>query len=530
MQLQRRHAASLAILALISTVPAAGQATSRQWALGERQGPLSVAPLGMLSRTSGKTELLIRRAGPVAKAPEQWSTERFGSATLGHPDFSAAFVLAGLNRATPTPLMASELELGAISTGGDIIPQVLQGMPQLGRIDLQQATSWFFLSVTVAPKTTPHGLSGSTLRSLQTTESDIINYYSEESGGLEEELIDSTIVEQVARQVGFPSGAQDLVGLDWNMGLISEDPTGAQALALAPVRDKLYFTVSREWATKNPGHVIVATGAPFALAPDCIYSMTWESQGVSGLGWSAPALEFADSALFSDPGTSRAIDGLSVHALPGESRRVVLSTDLASGDPDQLLIYEEGVLASAVPLRTPLGNLFSEELGLNGVFSTDPDEVNGTCGRDPESPSFNVALAMPVPQPVEPGGEPKNNEKDPVDVEPGEDPVVTVGLSAVVSPLAKTLYLQATGAEPEVAVLAAFSVGLPANGIFIDELITPPQWFELGYVAVDPEHGTADLNLSLGGVPALGDTCLRVAFLDAKGIQLARSSLSVLIL
>lgn len=511
--LQRRFLlAPLSLAALAST--SAAQASSHQWVLGERQGQNSAAPLGLLHRSALDTQVLVRGSGTVSAPPAEWSSERFGMANAVAPDFSTTALLQGLNRGTPAGLEATSFELASMSSGGDVMPTFLPS----GEMVFSPATAWFTLTVNVAPKASTTGLPGTTLRSLETTAGDVISYTAEGSTSFDPELVDATYIEQTVDQQGFDDNDTDLVGLDWNMGLIATDPFSQRSMLFAPVRDKFYFSVTREWETKNPGHLVISpTSQIMQLEPNAIYVMQWQPDMAGAFEWSAPTMAFSPAQLWEDPEADNAIDALSVYEPPNGTTRVILSTDLASNAEDQLMVFQPGTTALATTLRTVNGKAFSEELGLKPMTAVDPDDVDGTCGRDPEAGIYSGSIATPL------GGTHVDGKAE-------------LGLSAVISaelgPKDQTLWnldLHATGLVIDDMSFTVFSIGWPTNpGPFVDLGATPVTWHAIALGEPDVKLGTTAARLPFDPTLSFGPTCVQAVQYSSNAKSIAMSGVSII--
>lgn len=491
---------------LLATTTASAQ-TSTQWLLNQRQGAFSIDGVGLLTRNASTTSLVIRAAGTAPSAPTGWSAATYGAAATDHPDFSQAALLAGINRGVDIADHATVFELASMSTGGDVIPPIETASPLEGRLDMSGAP-WFSLSFTVDSLDTS-GVANSTLESTAAAPDSIVSYYDENSSGIEAGLIDSTVIEQTPTQLGFGASVPELIGMDWNMALISSDVSTTRGRVVAPVRDKFYFTVSRDWATANPDHVIqVATpsGTPesHALEPDHVYVMTWAASSGT-YEWSAPEIAVTDVELFDERVWTKAIDALSVHEFGADGLRLIFSTDLASEDDSQFLAYQTGMTAAAV-LRTSAGAFYSSEVGLKEPGTPDPDEVDSTCGRDPEAAVYNGAFGTPE------------------SYVPAHPNAPRLGLSVIIDDLTPTIgnreiHLSATGI-PE---------GLGDTVRFVAQEYGGTGFTIVGNATIDPVTRSADLSAALSSSSGTMNVAFIAQLVDYSGATVfANSNFSVI--
>ncbi|MCP3915944.1 MAG: hypothetical protein GY711_10350 [bacterium] len=404
-------ATRLALLSLLLSSSAhAAQAGATQWQPNELHGMFANAAAGVLVEDQiGGGELLVRAAGKAAGPATEWSTARFGAAGEAFPNYSSAALLAGLNRNVFSQ-HATSIGFGGFSTGGDVCPSIdVQG-------HLLLSERWYFLSVTVgepAPSqpTPVYGVPGSTLRGLADPERAILSYYLEGSAGIEGSLVDATTLEQTWETLGMSNASTaDLVGIDWGTGAISVDPSGTRSAWLTPVRDRFFFSFTSDWIAANPDFYPLdpTTNQPLFQDSATIYSMRWvQASAGPGWEWSAPEVAFSSQELFGANAATTELDALSVYwnevePVTSSTYRVVLSTTIASGSADQLLGFDRASMGTnpavvAQPLKTLNGDPVTAKLGLRrGVGATDVDNVNGTCGSDPEAGTLNGTLAIPV--------------------------------------------------------------------------------------------------------------------------------------
>lgn len=442
------------------------------------QGMMSTAAAGLVWNNGvpngGASEIVVRGPGAAPGMPTQWSSSRFGPAAGNHPDYSMPALLASW------PTLTTPVEFADVSTGGDIIPQVkADGTLQMGNM-------WYGLSIMV-----DGGAAGQTNSLIQqrvaaglSVVGTVFSYYAEGSKGIDPNLVGKTFIEQTYEQLGYSSGGPGhLTGLDWGMGLISVDPN-ARGNPYFPVRNALYFTVTKSWADANQ-NVDFLSNTPGVNPPNArsIYVQYWT--GVPGsYNWGEPALAFSDVELGLEH-INDEIDMLSVYNFNGNCR-VVLSTVPGGHAPnrDQILVYQRAQngapLCPTTALKTQSGVRVSERIGLQGG-PNDPDNVRGGCGKDPETAALSGILGTPVEQS---GGMFQANAM-------GSSSFRQQPPADVPSTIVDVIHLEASGTDigvNNVAGALEFQFGLlPAGASTTDQIV----WFHWSYAAVAPGQTTA---------------------------------------
>lgn len=389
--------ATLATSFLASSTFAYQSAT--QYQLGQRQGAQAVSSAGIVVENASTPDLLVRASGVITTPPTEWSTTRYGAPTANYPNFSETALLLGLNRDAVGTSMSS-IEFSGISTGGDVCGEIYPD----GRMSI---AGWFGLSITLDRKANgqTYGVAGSTLRSLTNASGSVVSHYFAQSTGLDAALVDSTVVEQTDVQMGYAASANlDIKAMDWAMGAIAGDPTGARTELIAPVRDHFYFAVSAATVTANPNYVSVSSGTTLLLRTDTIYAMEWTAQAApETFGWSAPYVAYSATTLFGTafPATPIEIDAISVYRLENSTTdRVVFSATEGSGLPDQIMGYDGFLFGPTTTIAQPLkdisSDLISDKLGLADATLGTPDDIDSICPIDPEAGQYNGALGTPV--------------------------------------------------------------------------------------------------------------------------------------
>ncbi|MCY3004204.1 MAG: hypothetical protein NTV21_20605 [Planctomycetota bacterium] len=360
------------------------------------QGLFANLPVGLSVKSGSQSNLWIRAAGTNGGVPTTWSGPVFGAASDVHPDYSMTALCQSWALPGTTP------EFGGISTGGDVTPPVTS----LGELQMGSEV-WYMLSIVV--DSVAVGQPGSLLR--QRTNSgrnpagDIMSYYVQGSTGINTALVDKVCIEytseQLALQQALPPGSPTpaVVNHDFAMGVISKNPRGRD-MAMFPVRDRFYFTLTRNYLLSGLAPASIGGLPPSAST---IYCMTWQT---TSLRWSAPVIAFTHNELFPDiptepPATQLLeIDALSVYfeATTGIERVVFsLTPDSDNCWPvgiDQILVHQRGPnpwhMVPTQALKTQSGLKVSERFGLKprkvptaGDNGT-PDNVKSTCGGDPK--------------------------------------------------------------------------------------------------------------------------------------------------
>jgi len=480
----------VSIVCCLTTSPTLAQSGGgAQSLVTEMQGMMTAASVGIVAQTPpagstpGSSQVVIRSPGVVSSPPAAWSEARFGDVSLSHPDYSDAALLLGFNQLVSLPqYQATSLEFGGISTGGDVCPLI----DSYGRLQLSQ--TWYFISVSVKRKPGPspvYGQDGSVLRSLagDAPERALLSYYAENSIGIDESLIDKTVAEQTSVQLGYPAASTvDVAGVDWGMGSISVTPDSQRSHLFAPVRDCFYFTLTKDWILDNSAFVALSS---VPLESSVIYCMTWQPS----LSWSVPFVALGEDELFGVGNELPIeIDAISVYlpgGIAGSTRRVVLSTTLASGNTDQLLGYDAQHMPNgALPLRTSGNNLVSERMGLITVGSIlERDDVDATCGTDPHAGVADGVIGTPMTRLVDAELKPFGLSMYRSITGPSTSPLDLVNL-------------QANGLDlgPGAAGEVRFYVGFPTQHQVSNLKGIPDTWFWLGAAPVPPGATTASFD------------------------------------
>jgi hypothetical protein len=500
-------------LPIVAVLISASTVAQTQFSADQMQGMMTNAAVGLVldSGQFAQSLVAVRSSGVVTTPPTEWSVARFGAANEFHPDYSHLELLKGVNKLSQpgTSDDATTLDFAGISTGGDFVPEITQA----GMINL--TSSWYFMTVSVTQSTPPHtlGALGSALRSLTSQQDQaLISYYLEGSTGIDGSLLNATVVEQTAAQLGFSSSqtTQKVTGIDWAMGAISVDINATRAHVIAPVRKRLFFTPTITWIGMHMGHQISGV----ELNPRTIYVMEWVSNG-SGYEWSTPTIAFSPLELFGSEYQNHGdieIDAISVYCpgSPSLIRRAVISTIPRSGldgvIDDELLGYDFGTMGMqnvrAQPLKTLNNVLISQRLGLNVGLAGDRDNVGGSCGTDPihllYQPDGVVGHAMSHMPGL--GGSP-------------------MGLAAyrAITPGADVLHVQLNGINVPPWKTATFELmfGFPSPTNLAKNDPTPDVWYSLGHFPVTAGSTTADAflpgnlgnlgSISLGAMLSTGD-------------------------
>lgn len=509
-------------LAVLATVAPASAQTSPQWQANQMQGMWTNAAFGLVTRqVNGVGDLVVRAAGPTLGPPTPWSAARFGPATPTHPDYSMAALLEGFNSLLHGGPDATTIGFGGLSTGGDVCPPI----DATGRLML--GNSWYFLSVSVGDSGTSHvyGQPGSALRSLAKPEQAIVTYYLEGSTGIDGTLANATIVEQTGAQLGYPpSSTVKVTGLDLGMGLISSDPNSSRSWLVAPVRDRLYFSLDETWLAQNPQFLIDSNGLGAFVPLDArtIYVMKWALDAAAATWtWSAPEIAFSSSELFGeDDGPHKAIDALSVYAPPDPSnvRRVVFSTTLASNSPDELLGFDRAnstlVAVPAQVLKTASHVRVSQRIGLNHAVSTDIDNVTGTCGGDPEAGVLSRMVGIPMSCD-------QGNHATPLSIATFR----TKAPGVAGAPAVDLVHVAVGGVEvPDpTETVVHIEFGFPTPAAVTALTGKPDAWYTLGVAPIDRNRTTVEMAFP-GDLGNLGPVSLRATLVSSGHDPVKRES------
>lgn len=412
----------------------------------EEQGLLTGIALGIHLDQGNAAEaarMNVRSAGVISGTLGPWSAGRFGGVTADHPDYSPRALFrhwvpelynqpeSSFNANVPLYVP----ELGGVSTGGDVMPRVTSA----GVISFASPSvpAWYSLSFTVDDQAVgvvdePPGYTSAIAQTRAATQSDaagwVYSYTAEGSSVTRPELVDTVRAEYTRNQTGIgglqPS-ASEISGVDWGMGIVSSSASGSWTV-FQPIRDTIYFTLSRDWWNtygqflsitfddpNSPGTTVTAQ-----LATDTVYYMEWVDQGTT-FGWTDPKIAMTPAQLFGSPNAALgvAIDALSVHRLRNdgahEPTQVVFS--LEAGDEindeeaNQILVSQQ-----STPSASGVATVYAESLKAPGfpggteitfkaglVDGSDPgsqpDDVKGLCGRDPDEHSgYDTVVGYPV--------------------------------------------------------------------------------------------------------------------------------------
>lgn len=366
--------------------------------LDVKRGMMSSSGVGLLTDdATGTAQLVVRVSGAAAGAPAEWSSGTFGPATGTHPDYS----MAALRAHWPT------VDFASISTGGDIAPLV----DMYGQLNMSNI--WYAFAVTVDSGTL--GVPGSIIdqqrMSAGMPTGTIYSYYAEGSTGIAASYADSVMREQLPAQVGLPASTA-LNGLDFGSGVISNNPNGGGG-PMFPYTDRIFFTVTHDWAMNNSALFVnnPLTSTPEQISSATIYRMNWTPGPSSQWTWSTPEIAVSFSQLMLDE--TEEVDALSYYSR-GPIDQVVFSTNpeftpMVNARDEILVFQRDGatILCQTTPLKTMSGAHVSAKFGLRPrtpILGTDPDNVTGGCGWDPEAfgdhtraigiPEYSIPVAL----------------------------------------------------------------------------------------------------------------------------------------
>ena len=338
-----------------------------------RQGALSTSGLALL-RNDTAGELLFRPSGSAVAPPGPWTVNQFGAASSTHPVYTPEAVLFG---GSGPPAGTSPLHMRAVCSGNVVQPQVAFN----GQLTGNGQAIWFAFSVTISGSQAPPA---GFLFEQPNSGARIVSHYTEDSTGISPALVGNTVLEQDSFDMGFASAEPvDIGDFDYAMAYISENPVPVQGSfvdRLVNVRDKFYFTlhptsqtVSMPWGPN---------GSSIAVNSATVYVATWNP---ARLAWDAPRVAYGHGELGLSP--HEEIDAIAVDHDGGQ---IIFSTDLhpstpmpTTAMPSQLMVFRSG-MNEPQQLKVSSGDLMTEKLGLR-TGNSDPNDVTGTCGWDPEA-------------------------------------------------------------------------------------------------------------------------------------------------
>jgi hypothetical protein len=341
----------------------------------------STTPVGILENSTGPSEILIVDPGAAPSTPAPWTTTRFGSTAANYPNFSldALFGVGNPNG----------VRLAAISTGNDQIPP----FSEEGQLLPFTYDLWFGLTVSVSNAST--GISTShparvSAGGADSPGSELFTYYVEQSQGIDPSLVHTTVSERSRETLGLvvppntpPAARVDVRGLDHGLGVIAFDRNG-RAGNMFEQRNRFYFTLEPVNLASYPQNFAIAQGDDFTAAPSVganaatIYESKWDTDANQNHFWTTPRVYRTPEQLGLDPQID-SIDALSVDQGNGQ---IIFSTQVKAGT-NQILAHKVINGSSPMlpkPLKTHDGVLMTVHLGL-----IEPDDVDGSCGIDPEA-------------------------------------------------------------------------------------------------------------------------------------------------
>lgn len=386
----------LATATLAPTTSAAQLQTQQNPQL--RRGIASVWAAGLSVRdrvvgTSGLNDpILHKNPGDQSSAPPEWT--RIANSA---PDYSmdVMFPTSRYRNLAGEPVAVSErMDWDGMSTGNDLTPPVnAEGVPDVSLV----AGNWLTVGVSVIDESPV--IQGSYLATVAHTGSEILSYCFEGSQNLPASLPGSSLVEQRRSDFGFPSSdPPDIDAFDYAMGSFTVDPDSPRQRFLFPVKNEIFFSVTREFAdwfnsTVHPAEFadLSGTGVP-AHAGD-IYHMIWLPGVVPGTGnWLPPMVYRSASELQFDDIDIIDVDGLAVNAMNGV---IVFSTpiDAAQGMLPQLLVFDPSQAAGVLELKddSPTGPVRV----VDKLSIPRESDVDGVCGYDPEGHRIDPVVGIP---------------------------------------------------------------------------------------------------------------------------------------
>ena len=383
------------------------------------QGFLTGTPVGLqhvkenAANSALRKPLIRQRTNTVANGTlVKFQAPALSAPGANNPDYSDAKLFDWISAYSLDPSNAYHRpELGDMSTGGDVTPQV----DSEGSLEMNVATNTTWLHTTISVDGNAVGQTGSLISRPGTGSSDLFSYVAENSIGIDPAFVDQVRIEYTTAQLDLPNANRGVNAVDWGMGLISRTPNGGTT-QLQPVRNLFYFTVSKWWLDMHPS---------IPMEPYEVYVMEW-----NGTDWSTPVVAFDVTSLFHEDTLAlldlaeTEIDGLSVFLGTGSAatpNRVTFSLTPGSWlDPaarqGELLVsqrYPDVVLSrdlrterpdpATAPSPTNRGILITDKFGLFlAPEGGDPDNVDGICNKDPKEP-FKLDSSIALPMEAQPG-------------------------------------------------------------------------------------------------------------------------------
>ncbi len=338
--------------AAVSPQGAPGREIQPQVAMG-----MTVAwPTAYLERIpNSKTFLKVRGPGTVV-----------GGGMPPSPATEAGYRIADLFPNNPG------IKLDAMSTGNGVIPNA---DIVSGNIDPDN-NNW--LTVTASVEKNSQGPANSLVNDsfLAGEEANtLFGHYLDESTFIDPFLVGATIVEAPASRIGCgPNSVQDLVGLDFALGVLTYNTQVDSAVSFPNGLGEFYFSVTQQWAF-GPGGTNFAKDAANNTVdahPGAIYKTFW----TQGIGWSMPEVWIHQDRL-APPESQLDIDALEIDL---SSNRILFSATTESNLQSQIMLAERGG-PLPVPAKDGHGVKVADRLRVDDGVGTDVDAL---CGTDPE--------------------------------------------------------------------------------------------------------------------------------------------------
>lgn len=393
-------------------IPHQGPASGLAFALSVE----SELAVGATTRDDG---VLLKEAGSQTTPPSPINTQLYQSS-------APSYALTSLFGAD----YAGRIDINAMSTGRDYVPDHEGGIPNLG------ATSW--MTVTVSFKSGPAGifenfapsslpakrLSGCLSNSATTfLGADLYSYYYDNAGtGLPSNLIGADVIDQRVERIAYDaaSGYETIDSLDFNLGVVQQAgplPQGVNRVFFDDeIPETFYFSISAEcvadlnagtppthWGPPSTTLFASSGGVQTPAVASSIYLSTWDD--ATGQ-WGQPEELYTHADLGEFVGAADDIDALAMNDKTETNRTFVFSVaqelDLSLPTKPQLLIHTD--LVGTAELLNLNGDKVIEEIAGAGDDPAGGDlrnDVGSLCDIEPEydpnSPAQGMGRVMGLP-------------------------------------------------------------------------------------------------------------------------------------
>ncbi|WP_145194552.1 hypothetical protein [Planctomycetes bacterium Poly30] len=365
------------------------------------RGMVSGMPSGIIVKTAVAPPGTTVHSGILIKAPgdqfqnypESWDS----TSAEDRPDYSMAAMFPNL----------TDIQIDAHSTGNGFLPP----LDQNGRLSLN-GNNWLAFAASVAYEPATSYQLGSVWREAadgaRGGDSDIGSFYFADSQGIDSTYVGEYFLETPSHLMGLPSSTSslhDIVALDYGMGAISYNGANRTSVFF-PIEGEYYFSVTRAWAAAHPTpDFAIDPNASTWVAPHGgdIYKLTWTFDSFTSQGtWSSPELCKTASELGLDPGGSGILAGdVDALSVTMQGQRILFSatkdsTFNLSGDPSQLMVYDDAANPKVVPAKAADGVKLTDKIKVTDNVPSNSNEIDGVCDFDPEAGHVGAALGTSV--------------------------------------------------------------------------------------------------------------------------------------